>query len=68
MACATMQVKGTDPDSGEDFDTTIQACTHKAACGGWEGTVDEVYYNILDCGATKLFASLAASAAVACLM
>ena len=28
MACATMQVSGTDEDSGDAYDVEIKACTH----------------------------------------
>ena len=67
MACAKMLVGGTDPDTGSDYSTTIQACTHKNACSGWEGTVEEISYKIQSCdgGSQILVAGFAAALATA---
>jgi len=68
MACGYMNVKGTDPDSGEDYDENINSCLRKEACDGWSGTIEGVEVEVFSCGATKLLASLAATVATVYLM
>ena len=71
MKCARgVYLAGTDADTGETGETTMDLCVPSAACDGWEAADDAGNTIKVDAGscsdsAAKLAASLIAVAAVA---